>query len=162
MDKSGGAVIDSTATLVLIQTLRAPGPRERSNYYSWLLRAVPMTGEDVDKKVDVDHEENKDVGLGKHKKTKHRQDVAVKLDVDQEEMSITGKDVAHRKDADQRKNKDQTTMGTAYTGKARTCGSQRGTRSTYKCLIISCHWLQGAELLLLQLLKARDLIQKDK
>lgn len=71
-------------SLVLIQILRAPGPRERSNYYSWLSWAVPVQapGEDVDEKVDVDHEKNKDVGMGKHKKTEHRQDVAVRLDVD--------------------------------------------------------------------------------
>lgn len=147
---------------MLTQTLRAPGPGERSNYYSWLLWVVPAPGEDVDKKVDVDHEENKDVGMGKHKKTERRQDVAVRLDVDQGERSITGEDVVRGKDANQRKSKDQAMRTTVNTGKVWTCGSQSGTRSTCKCWIISCHWPQGAERLLLRLLKARDLIQEDR
>lgn len=66
----------------------------------------------MDTNVDVDHTENKDVGMGKHKKAEHRQDEAVRLDVDPGEMSITGKDAVHGKDADQRKNKDQTVMAT--------------------------------------------------
>lgn len=99
------------ASPVLTQTLRAPGPGERSNYYSWLSWALPTPGEDVDKNMDVDDAENKDVGMGKHKKTEHRQDVA---GCGLGEMSTTGKDVAHGKDVDQRKNKDQTIRGTVY------------------------------------------------
>lgn len=55
--------------------------------------------EDVDEKVDADPEEKEDVGMGNHKKTEHREDVAVSLDADQRKM-ITGEDVAHGHDKD--------------------------------------------------------------
>lgn len=49
--------------------------------------------------MDADPEEKEDVGMGNHKKTEHREDVAVSLDVDQRKM-ITEEDVAHGHDKD--------------------------------------------------------------
>lgn len=68
---------------------RAPVPGERRNHYSRILWEVPKPGEDVGESVDVDHEENEDVGKGSHKKKAERM-WSTGLEVDQGKMSITG------------------------------------------------------------------------
>lgn len=83
----------------------------------------------IGENADVDHREDEGMAMGTHKKTERREDMAVRLDVDQGKMSITGKDVACGKDKEE--------QGSNHVGRAHR-KSMDLWLSAWKHLVLGC------------------------